>query len=365
MLKTLTLVLIAFAALWLPACTPPPANPYWDMPPFGADDVTLYRAFETSCRQFAKQPADKIIRNSNQQTFGTYGQWQSICNEALQQTPDHLTSILAARTTQKEMKATEAQPAKFTGYYKPMLEASLTRGGAYQTPLIAKPADLITCPDDTTGKLLPDGTCAPYPTRGDIETDIRTNPNSIYKPIAWVKDPVAAFFLHIQGSGTLQLENGQLLNIGFAAKNGHPYVSIGRALKEMGELQPPISADDISRWLKRNPARQDEILHLNPSYIFFTVTEKESAGAYGVQLTPGRSLAIDRTHIPFGVPLRVATTLTSGHDEEFDRIMFGHDVGSAIKGPVRGDIYFGHGPAAGKAASSQNANGRLWVLVPR
>ncbi|MFZ2586737.1 MAG: MltA domain-containing protein [Alphaproteobacteria bacterium] len=365
MLKSLALLLTTFAAIWLPACAPPPSHPYWDMPPFGADDVTLYRAFESSCTKLRNQPAGAAIRNGAGQNFGTYGQWHSICAEALAATPDQLPLILSARTEQRQMHATNAQPAKFTGYFKPMLEASLTQGGPYQTPLLAKPADLTECADGSTGRILPDGTCGPYATRGEIETDVRTNPASIYKPIAWLKDPVAAFILHVQGSGTLELPDGTLRNVGFAAKNGHNYVAIGKALRELGELSPPITADDIRKWLKAHPERRDEILHLNPSYIFFTLTKEESVGAYNIKLTPGRSLAVDRQHIPMGVPLRVATTLTSGEDEEFDRLMFGHDVGSAIKGPVRGDIYFGHGPAAGKAASSQNASGKLWVLVPK
>lgn len=375
--RTATLATLAITATLLPACTPPPANPYWDLPPFGADDVALYRAFESSCARFANQPATRPLAASstgNRIAFGTYGQWQEICRQGLGNTPDQLTLTLARLTKQVEMPDSGTERSKFTGYFKPMLQASRTKQGEYIYPLVEKPADLTVCDSGPnkgeTGQRQPDGSCvAPYPARGPIEIAIRDG-NPTYQPIAWLKDPVDAFFLHVQGSGTLEIETGtgghrgtELMHVGFAGKNGHPYVAIGRVLRDMGELTPPISADSIRKWLKANPHRADEVLHSNPSFIFFTETREESPGAYGVKLTPGRSLAVDRSFIPLGVPVRVVTKLT-GNNEDFDRLMFAHDVGSAIKGSARGDIYFGHGPAAGKVAGTQNAPGKLFVLVP-
>lgn len=375
-LRTAVLLGLAVTATLLPACTPPPPHPYWDLPPFGADDVALYRAFEKSCTKFENQPASRPLAASNTGSkikFGTYGQWQGICNQALGQTPDQLTLTLAKLTHQVEMPDSGTESSKFTGYFKPMLPASLTKQGEYIYPLVERPDDLTTCDDGSTGQRQADGSCvSPYPNRGSIETAIR-NGDPTYKPIAWLKDPVDAFFLHVQGSGTLEIEdsagNGKgprsthLMHIGFAGKNGHPYVAIGKVLRDMGELSGGITADDIRTWLKRNPQRADEVLFSNPSFIFFTETPEESAGAFGVQLTPGRSLAVDRSFIPLGIPLRVVTELT-GSNEAFDRLMFAQDVGSAIKGSARGDIYFGHGPAAGKVAGRQNAPGKLYVLVP-
>lgn len=352
--RLITLMLLAMLGIWLPACAPIPTHPYWDMPPFGADDIALYRAFESSCTAFKRRnPADAV---GGKATMGTYGQWQAICAEALTQTPDNITSVLARRTTQKKMGG----PGKFTGYFKPLLDASPTQGGEYQYPLLAKPDDLIQCPNGTTGRALPDGTCAPYPARGEIEATLAR-----YTPLAWLKDPVDVFTLQVQGSGTLEFPGGKLQHVGFAGKNGHPYVSIGKVLKDMGELTMPITAEKIRAWFKQNPHRRAEIMAQNPSFIFFHLTDDESPGALGVRLTPGRSLAVDRSYIPLGVPVRVVTTLTAGEDEDFDRLMMAHDVGSAIKGASRGDIYFGHGPMAGKAAGSQNADGSLYVLVPR
>lgn len=375
-LRTIALLGLVSTATLLPACTPPPPHPYWDLPPFGADDVALYRAFEKSCAKFKNQPASRPLAASNtggKIRFGTYGQWQQVCAQGLANTPDQLTLTLAKLTKQVEMPASGTESSKFTGYFKPMLQASLTKQGEYIYPLVARPDDLTTCDDGATGQRQPDGSCvSPYPTRGTIETAIR-NGDPKYKPIAWLKDPVDAFFLHVQGSGTLEVEDSvgkgagprttHLVHIGFAGKNGHPYVAIGKVLKDQGELTGSVTADAIRKWLKANPARADEILHSNPSFIFFTQTPEESAGAFGVQLTPGRSLAVDRSFIPLGIPVRLVTELT-GSNEDFDRLMFAQDVGSAIKGSARGDIYFGHGPAAGKVAGSQNAPGKLFVLVP-
>jgi membrane-bound lytic murein transglycosylase A len=375
-LRTLALVGLVSTATLLPACTPPPPHPYWDLPPFGADDVALYRAFEKSCTKFANQPATRPVgasATSNKIKFGTYGQWQEICKQGLANTPDQLTLTLAKLTKQVEMPASGTENSKFTGYFKPMLVASRTKQGEFIYPLVERPADLTTCDDGSTGQRQPDGSCvSPYPNRGSIETAIR-NGDPRYKPIAWLKDPIDAFFLHVQGSGTLEIEDApasgkgprtsHLMHIGFAGKNGHPYVAIGKVLRDSGELTGNVTADSIRKWLKANPHRADEVLFANPSFIFFTETPEESVGAFGVQLTPGRSLAVDRTHIPLGLPVRVVTELT-GSNESFDRLMFAQDVGSAIKGSARGDIYFGHGPAAGKVAGTQNAPGHLFVLVP-
>ena len=357
--RLLGIAALTAGALILPACEPLTNHPYWDMPPFGADDVALYRGFQASCGQFARQPGAKLV--GGEKRFGTYGQWQSICAEAMNATPDQTTLILARLTQQVKMPG----PGKFTGYYKPMLQASLTRTAAYTVPLLAKPDDLAACPGTgATGQLHADGTCtSPYPNRGEIESHLGN-----YHAIAWLKDPVDAYFLHIQGSGTLEVKdaagNSKLVHVGFAGKNGHPYVSIGKVLRERGDLTDPITADDIRDWLKAHPDQANEVVWSNPSFIFFRQTDEESVGAFGVRLVPGRSLAVDKTQIPLGLPVRVATRLT-GSDEDFDRLMFAHDVGSAIKGPSRGDIYFGHGPAAGKVAGTQNAGGDLYVLVPR
>ena len=326
----------------------------WDYPPFGADDIALYKAFEASCSKLTRLPADKQLHSNP--VFGKASQWHNICREGLAKKPDQLEEYLNTRLTKVKLGAGEG---KFTGYFKPVLEGSRKRHGEYQTPLLARPSDLTLC-NGETGRKLPDGSCRnPYRTRAEIMKNI-----SEYKVIVWLKDPVDAYFLHIQGSGTVELEDGTAVHIGFAGKNGHPYVAIGKTLRDMGELKGSITAPKIQAWLKANPSRADEVLHSNPSFIFFQETKTEAPGAYGVALTAGRSMAVDRAHMPLGIPLFIKSKNTFDA-QPWERLMFAQDVGSAIKGANRGDIYFGHGPLAGDRAGDQNAGGQLWAMVPK
>lgn len=343
-----------FMALFGPAFGAP-QHKAWDYPPFGADDIALYQAFKASCSKFMAMAPSKQLHAKK--VFGTAGQWQNICTEGLAKPAGELEDYLNQRLAKVAMG--KPNQAKFTGYYKPVLEGSRKRHGAYQTPLLARPADLTLC-NGQTGQLRPDGSCRnPYPTRKEIETNLKN-----YQVILWLKDPVDCYFLHIQGSGTVELDDGQIAHIGFAGKNGHPYVAIGKVLKDMGELTGTINAPKIRAWLAANPTRAHEVLHANPSYIFFRESKTESPGAFGVVLTAGRSMAVDRSATPLGLPLFVASTNTFDNIP-WQRIMFAQDVGSAIKGPGRGDIYFGHGPLAGDRAGDQNSLGTMWALVPK
>lgn len=354
-MKLITLLTLILAALFAPTFAEAQERRHksWDYPPFGADDIALYKAFETSCSKFANMKPGKQLHSNKM--FGTAGQWQGICAQGLALPPGRLGAFLDGRLAQVKMDGT----AKFTGYYKPVLEGSRTRHGEYQTPILARPADLTMC-NGATGQLKADGSCLnPYPTRAQIETNLKD-----YKVLMWLKDPVDTYFLHIQGSGSVELDDGTTAHIGFAGKNGHPYVAIGKVLKDMGALSGTINADKIRAWLKANPGQAQEVLHSNPSYIFFQETTEESPGAFGVALVAGRSLAVDKSSIPLGVPLFVKSTNT--HDAiAWQRVMFAHDVGSAIKGPSRGDIYFGHGDEAGERAGDQNSTGSMYAMVPK
>jgi membrane-bound lytic murein transglycosylase A len=346
------LALVAACAHAVPAHLPKPA---WDKPMFGEESDALAYALRQSCNKFNRMPAGKQLHTNP--VFGTAGQWQGICKEALAKPENQLVGYLKNRLVKVAMPKT--QHSKFTGYFKPLLKGSLTRQGPYQTPVVAKPKNLVVC-KGKSGIKLPDGTCTnPYPSRAEIENNI-----SQYKAIAWVADPIAFYFMQIQGSGTLELENGQQLHVGFAAKNGREYVAIGKVMKERGLIQAPVNADKIIAWMKANPVAAREVVQTNPSYIFFALHDEESPGAFGVQLVPGRSLAVDKSHYPLGVPIYVDTTATHA-GVKWRRIMFAHDIGSAIQGPTRGDIYFGHGADAGRFAGDQNAGGTAYAMVPR
>ncbi|MCP5405627.1 MAG: MltA domain-containing protein [Pseudomonadaceae bacterium] len=348
--RTITALALGAAFAMLVSCAPAPTPSTHGVPQYPAtntvilqpppptdDDAAFAAAFAASCTKLNKQPASKTI-SAGGRTFGTYGQWQILCSKVETLPTMAIPNFVKAHTREVKMPG----PGKFTGYFKPALEGSRTRHGAYQTPLLA----------------LPQSEALRTRTRAQVMATL-----SDYQPVVWLADPVDAFFLHIQGSGTVHLDTGEEIHVGFAGKNGHNYKSIGKTLLEMGELNPPITADDIKAWLRANPSRADEVLHSNPSYIFFKEFEEESPGAYGVTLTAMRSLAVDRAHVPLGVPVRVKTILT-GPKIPFNQLMFAHDVGSAIKGPSRGDIYMGHGDTAHALASTQNAEGDLYVLVP-
>lgn len=261
-----------------------------------------------------------------------------------------------------------------TGYYEAMLYGSRKRGGAYQTPLYRVPDDLITV---DLGSVYPDlkgrrlrgklsgKTLIPYQSRADIDRAPLTG-----KELLWVNDPVEAFFLEVQGSGRVQLDSGETVRVGYADQNGHPYKAIGRWFVEQGIMTPDqVSGQSIRAWIAANPARRQELLNVNPSYIFFR-EEKVSdpavgpRGALNVPLTPGRSIAIDRSILPLGAPVWLSTTMPKD-GAMLQRLVMGQDVGGAIRGAVRADFFFGFGPEAVDNAGLMKQRGSLWVLLPR
>ena len=187
--------------------------------------------------------------------------------------------------------------------------------------------------------------------------------------IVYVDDPVDAFFLHIQGSGRVLLDSGEELRLGYAAQNGHGYFAIGRELIRRGALtRETVSMQSIRAWLASHPDQAAEVMELNGSYVFFRELQGAGPiGAGGVALTPERSLAVDRRFIPLGAPvwLDAAAPVAEGGDRTLRRLLVAQDTGGAIKGAVRGDLYFGTGDAAGSRADTVNAPGRMWVLLPR
>ena len=281
-----------------------------------------------------------------------------------------------------------------TGYYEPLLRGSRERHGPYRFPLYAPPDDLLVIdlaainPDLKNMRLrgrLDGRRVVPYFSRAEIERGVAPVAG---KELAWVDDAIEAFFLQIQGSGRIQLENGELLRIGYADQNGHPYQSVGRYLIERGELKPnEASMDGIKAWARANPLRVDEMLNANPSYVFFrevparvgardpatdgsdSTTRSGAAtsgpvGALGVPLTPRRSIAVDPRHIPLGAPVFLSTTWPNS-EAPLARLMFAQDTGGAIRGAVRADFFWGFGAEAGTLAGRMRQQGMMWVLLPR
>jgi membrane-bound lytic murein transglycosylase A len=255
----------------------------------------------------------------------------------------------------------------FTGYYEPVLQGSLTREGPYQFPLYAPPRDLIRLEDGqgegrySWGRLQ-DNRLVPHVSRAEVGAGALTGQGL---ELLYTDDPVDLFFLHVQGSGKIQLSDGTSRRVSFAGKSGYPYTSIGKILRQEEKLHPAAMAD-IKRWLRAYPDRLQEILNRNASYIFFKFIEGGGpVGAAGEVLVPEQSLAVDDTVWPYGLDVIVETKDPLDPSKNFTRLMKTADTGSAIRGRVRGDIFFGSGEEAGKKAGAMAAAGHLWIIRPR
>lgn len=279
----------------------------------------------------------------------------------------------------------------FTGYFEPVLRGSRTKKPPFIHAVYAPPSDLKIIPNFdgsgqqgqfAYGKML-DGKLIPHVTRQEV-MDGKLDHQHL--EILYVDDAVDLFFAHVQGSAAVQLEDENdkggdrrpaslcerspaasehIIRIGFAAKSGHPYTAIGKTLKTMGALKPPVTMDAIKTWLRANSSEQKDVFCSNASFIFFKMLDTQGPiGASGEVLKAEASLAIDDTIWPNGLSAIVATTHPTRADTPFIRQMRMVDTGSAIRGVIRGDIYFGSGDAAGVQAGAMNAQGSMWVLLP-
>jgi membrane-bound lytic murein transglycosylase A len=243
-----------------------------------------------------------------------------------------------------------------TGYYEPLLHGARTRRGPYQYPLYRSPAGY------RAGAVLPP--------RAQLERSGLLAGNEL----VWVDDPIEAFFLQVQGSGRIVLDDGAIMRVGFGGSNNQPYKSIGRWLLDHGELTPAqATMQGIKAWARANAPRVDALLDTNPRFVFFREmpsadpalagADQGPIGALGVPLTPQRSIAVDPTSIPLGTPVFLQTTrpLTNA---PMNRLVFAQDTGTAIKGGVRADYFWGLGDDAGDLAGKMKQVGRMWLLLP-
>ena len=306
--------------------------------------------------------------------MGRAGDWQGPCRAAAGVAPGGARAFF--ETWFRPYKA-GAQGGRddglFTGYYEASLRGSRTRHGAYQYPLRLHPADLVSV---NLGDFRPElkgqriagrivgNTLKPYPDRAAIRT--RGLPEDTKIIFVWVDDPVDAFFLQVQGSGRVALDDGTSLRVGYDGQNGWPYTAIGKELIRRGDLTSAnVSMQTIREWLLAHPDQRDAVMDTDRSYVFFKeATGDGPLGAEGVALTPGRSLAVDRKHTPYGVPVFVAAAPPKDGMPDFRQLMIAQDTGGAIQGPVRGDVFWGFGMDAGNLAGVMKANGRMWLLLP-
>ena len=262
---------------------------------------------------------------------------------------------------------------RLTGYFEPLLRGSRVRTERYRHPLYRPPSDLIhpNHPDshylkDKSGRgRIVNGSFVPYMTRAEIDG----TPDLMEKhAFLWVDSLGDRFFLHIQGSGRVLLENGTIVRVGYANHNGHKFVSLANHLIKSGELaRSEASMNGIKAFLALNEGRAHEFLAVNPRYIFFQELPPSSEGpigALGVPLTALHSIAVDRRHVQLGAP---AVISTKGFDaaHTFTRLVAAQDVGGAIKGKIRADYFWGYGNEAGRLAESTNQQFSAWYLLPR
>ncbi|MEE2694345.1 MAG: MltA domain-containing protein [Pseudomonadota bacterium] len=262
----------------------------------------------------------------------------------------------------------------FTGYYEPTLEGSLTPDHEYSVPLYTKPGNLISVnlgefnsglAGERIAGYIVDGKLKPFATRGEIESGALEGRGL---ELLWVNDPIDAFFLHIQGSGRVVLRDGRSIRVGYHGQNGHSYKSIGVELVQRGFLmRKDVTMQSIRNWLEANPEHRTDIFNENKSFVFFREQMGEGPiGAQNVALTPQRSLAVDLRHMPLGVPIWIDTQvprLNEG-DTEWRRLMVTQDTGGAIRGVVRGDVFWGGEAGAADIAGRMKHSGRYYLLLP-
>ncbi len=269
----------------------------------------------------------------------------------------------------------------YTGYYEPLLHGSLQPDAVYRYPIYGRPRDLLTIrlsdfSPDLPGQTLvgrrAGQTVVPYFPRAQIDgsADVLAGRADA---VAWVDDPVDLFFLHVQGSGRLELDNGETRHVHFHTSNGQPYRSIGRYLIDAGKIpREEVTMPSIRAYLKAHPDEMRQIFDYNPRYIFFTTRDHGPRGCFAIELSPGRSLALDRKLFP-PAALVFARTRKPVTDKDgtirewvdFSRFMLNQDTGSAITGPGRADIFWGHGTYAETAAGHMKHPGQLFFLVAR
>lgn len=303
---------------------------------------------------------------------GSKAHWKPACQAAVRM-PAKATRAQSAGFFQKHFQPVVVQGSSglFTGYYEPEFEGALRPKPGYATPLLRKPKDLVRAKTKGGYARKTSSGLKPYFTRKQIEQGALKGRGL---ELAWLKDPSDAFFLHIQGSGRIKLDTGGALRVGFAAKNGRPYTPIGKILIDRGEIaRENMSMQSIRAWLLLNADQAQALFWKNQSYIFFRKSDASDpnlgpTGAQGVQLTPEHSLAVDRRYTAYGTPLWLETQVPTGQGGAlvpFARLMVAQDTGTAIKGPVRGDVFFGSGERAGHAAGLMQSPGRLVLLLPK
>ena len=325
--------------------------------------VTFYEieGFFEDNLDYALDVFKKDCKSSNR-----YDLFKDICEKAQFQTDGRKFFIINFQPY-KLFDSKSNDKGIITGYYEPLLYGSLKKTQRYKYPVYKIPKDLVLSNVNSlqgyknigkkVGKKI-----VPYDTRASIEK----NPNNKnLEAIAYVDDKIDLFFLQVQGSGKIQLDTGEILNVGYAGQNGREYKSIGRYFIDNEIIsKEEISVQAIKEELLKNPSKIDDILNINESYVFFKVADQGATGALNTVLTPKRNIAVDRTYIPLGMPVFL-NTQNPISKEPINKLTVAADVGGAIKGEIRADFFWGFGPEALNYAGRMKEKGKLYVLKPK
>lgn len=324
---------------------------YSDLPNWNNDHLSdAWPAYIRSCQKLKYQP-----------------RWQKPCAAAFaMKNPSESAIRKYYKTWFKpyEVRSGKTKNGLFTGYYEPEIYGSLVKSARFHSPIYKRPGDLVMIEDAgifkpnlrgvrLAGRVI-NGNLKPYYSHADIDNGALAG-----NELIWVEDPVDAFFIHVQGSATVKLDNGEVMRIGYAGTNGHTYTSIGSVLiQQYGMSSKDMSMQTIRSFLRTHPELMKSILQQNASYVFFTERTGEGPlGDQGVVLTPGRSLAVDPRYISHGTPVWLNIT-------GIQKMVIAQDKGGAIKGPIRGDLFWGTGDVAGDNAGTMKASGNYFVLIP-
>ena len=317
-------------------------------------------AFLASCKQFSANPTQALGGSGDAVARGGTGaQWRSVCAAARAIPPGEDAAARAffeANFQPYGLSSDGSATGLFTGYYEPEIRGSRTQSGVYKYPLYRRPPELGAS-----------ARRAPYLSRAQIEA------GGLRKKgleMLWLADPIDAFFLHIQGSGRVMLPDKRTVRVSYDGQNGQAYVPIGRVLVDRGEMKlEEVSMQSIRAWLVAHPREASGLMNQNPSSVFFRELGGISAdagppGALGVPLSPLRSAAVDKGFIPLGAPLWVETK-DPLDSTNIQRLVMAHDLGGAIKGAIRTDLFFGWGRDAEERAGRMRQPGREFILLPK
>ena len=330
------------------------ALPDWDC----GDQMYAYQALQNSC---------KVIVNNT-----SYSEdWIDSCTSILHTTAHtdrRAREILEQNFSPFLVRYDDKVDGLFTGYYAPAIAGSLYRTAEFPVPIYKTPEDLIqqkTRSGIKYGRIV-NGKLIPYYTREEIANNNLFSQKDI---IAWVGSRVERTFLQIQGSGRIELTNGDNLLVGYESQNGQPYRPIGRYLLENNLLpRDEITMQSIKKWLYKHPQDTDKVLNYDPSFVFFHLLSHDNPiGAQGIPLTPGYSIAIDHKFYQYGTPVWLSSSYPTPDQKEqkLDRLFIAQDTGGAIRGAIRGDVFWGSGSEAEYYAGHMKNLGQMFVLLPK